>query len=263
VWANRLQSLSAAPTTRKVILPRRRANALRRLALAGLPLVVAGCTPASVTEQGRAIQSTYNLFLYIAAVVFVLVSGLVVWSVLRYRRRDDELPEQTHGHNTLELLWTLIPTVIVLGLFWVTLQTQDRVAEPASRPALTVDVTAFQWSWRFRYEESGAEVVGGPGNVPELVVPVGQPVRIRLRSADVVHSFYVPQTLFKRQAIPGITNEFDLTFEKVGIYHGQCTQFCGLAHADMVFRVRVVSQGEFQSWMANATRSGAPGQPGT
>jgi len=193
----------------------------------------------------------------------VVVSALVVWSVVRYRRRGDELPEQTHGNNTLELLWTLIPTVIVLGLFWVTLQAQDKVQTPASRPALTVDVTAFQWSWRFRYEDSGAEVVGGPGNVPELVVPVGQPVRIRLRSADVVHSFYVPQTLFKRQAIPGIASEFDLTFEKVGVYHGQCTQFCGLAHPDMVFRVRVVSQGEFQSWTASTTRSGSPGQPGT
>jgi cytochrome c oxidase subunit 2 len=236
---------------------------LRRLALAGLLLAVAGCAPNSVTEQGRAIQNAYNLFLYIAAVVFAVVSALVVWSVLRYRRRGDELPEQTHGNNTLELVWTLIPTVIVLALFWVTLQAQDRVTTPADRAALAVDATAFQWSWRFRYEESGAEVVGSPGNVPELVVPVGQPVRIKLRTADVVHSFYVPQTLFKRQAIPGITNEFDLTFEKVGIYHGQCTQFCGLAHADMTFRVHVVSQGEFQSWTANATRSGAPGKPGT
>jgi cytochrome c oxidase subunit 2 len=236
---------------------------LRRLALAGLPLAVAGCAPNSVTEQGRAIQNAYNLFLYIAAVVFAVVSALVVWSVLRYRRRGDELPEQTHGNNTLELVWTLIPTVIVLALFWVTLQAQDRVTTPADRAALTVDATAFQWSWRFRYEESGAEVVGSPGNVPELVVPVGQPVRIKLRTADVVHSFYVPQTLFKRQAIPGITNEFDLTFEKVGLYHGQCTQFCGLQHPDMVFRVRVVTQGEYQSWLAAARRSTAAGQPGT
>jgi cytochrome c oxidase subunit II len=236
---------------------------LRRLALAGLPLAVAGCVPNAVTEQGRAVQNAYNLFLYIGAVVFAVVSGLVIWSVVRYRRRGDELPEQTHGNNTLELVWTLIPTLIVLGLFWVTLQTQDKVLAPAGRSALSVDVTAFQWSWRFRYEESGAEVVGGTGTVPELVVPVGQPVRIKLRTADVVHSFYVPQTLFKRQAIPGITNEFDLTFEKVGIYHGQCAQFCGLAHPDMVFRVRVVNQGEFQSWMANATRSGSPGRPGT
>jgi cytochrome c oxidase subunit II len=236
---------------------------LRRLALAGLPLAVAGCVPNAITEQGRAVQGAYDLFLYIGAVVFAVVSGLVIWSVIRYRRRGDELPEQTHGNNTLELVWTLIPTLIVLGLFWVTLQTQDKVLAPAGRSALSVDVTAFQWSWRFRYEESGAEVVGGTGNVPELVVPVGQPVRIKLRTADVVHSFYVPQTLFKRQAIPGITNEFDLTFEKVGIYHGQCAQFCGLAHPDMVFRVRVVNQGEFQSWMANATRSGSPGRPGT
>jgi cytochrome c oxidase subunit 2 len=228
-----------------------------------LPLAAAGCVPNSVTEQGRAIHGAYNLFLYIAAVVFLVVSVLVLWSVVRYRRRGDDLPEQTHGNNTLELLWTLIPTVIVLGLFWVTLVAQDKVQTPADRPALTVDVTAFQWSWRFRHEESGAEVVGGPGSIPELVVPVGQPVRVRLRTTDVVHAFYVPQTLFKRQAIPGVTNEFDLTFEKVGIYHGQCTQFCGLAHADMAFRVRVVSQGEFQSWVASATRSGSPGRPGT
>jgi cytochrome c oxidase subunit 2 len=105
---------------------------------------------------------------------------------------------------------------------------------------------AFQWSRRFVYENT----------------PVGQPVRIKLRSADVVHSFFVPQTLFKRQAIPGIINEFDLTFDKVGLYHGQCTQFCGLAHTDMAFRVRVVSQGEYQQWLASAARTGATGPPG-
>jgi len=216
-----------------------------------------------VTEQGKAIYDTYNLFLYIAAVVFAVVSGLVIWSVIRYRRRGDELPQQTHGNTALELTWTLIPTLIVLLLFVVTIRTQDKVLEPSARPALTVDVTAFQWSWRFTYEGSGAEVLGSRGNVPEMVVPVGQPVRIKLHSADVVHSFYVPRTLFKRQAIPGVTSEFDLTFQEVGVYPGQCTQFCGLAHAEMLFRVRVVSQGEFQSWLATATRSGAPGQPGT
>jgi cytochrome c oxidase subunit 2 len=128
---------------------------------------------------------------------------------------------------------------------------------------LVWSMMAFQWSWRFAYEGQGVEVVGSPGNVPELVVPVGQPVRIRLRSADVVHSFYVPRTLFKRQAIPGRTTEFDLTFEKVGTYQGHCVQFCGLAHDDMLFRVRVVSPGEFQSWLAQASRSGSPSQPGT
>ena len=240
----------------------RRAPASPWLAVA-VALLAAGCTPQSVTEQGRAIYNLYNLFMYIAAVVFVVVSGLVIWSVVRYRRRDDELPTQTHGNNRLELLWTAIPAVIVLVLFGFTLRAQDRVLDQSGQADVNVTVTAFQWSWRFSYEGAGAEVVGTPEHIPELVVPVGQRVRVKLVSADVVHSFYVPQSLFKRQAIPGVTNEFDLTFDKTGLFHGQCTQFCGLQHTDMVFRVRVVSQGEYQSWLAAAARRGSAGQPGT
>jgi cytochrome c oxidase subunit 2 len=243
--------------------PRRRALAARRSALAALVLGAAGCAPQSVTEEGEAIHGLYNLFLYIAAVVFVLVSGLVIWSVVRYRRRDDELPKQTHGNNRLELTWTLIPTVIVLVLFVFTMQAQDKVLDQSGDADVDITVTAFQWSWRFTYEGTGAEVLGAPDRIPEMVVPVGQTIRVKLISADVVHSFYVPQTLFKRQAIPGTENEFDLTFEKEGLYHGQCTQFCGLQHPDMVFRVRVVTQGEYQSWLAAETRRGAAGQPGT
>jgi cytochrome c oxidase subunit II len=242
--------------------PRRRAPA-RWLVVAAVALVAAGCAPQSVTEQGRAVHSLYNLFLYIAAVVYVVVAALVIWSVIRYRRRNDELPRQTHGNNRLELAWTAIPLVIVLFLFVATIQAQNKVLDPVAQPAVRVTVTAFQWSWRFAYEGTGAEVIGSPEHIPELVVPVGQPVRVKLVSADVVHAFYVPQTLFKRQAIPGFTNEFDLTFEKVGLYHGQCTQFCGLQHPDMVFRVRVVTQGEYQRWLAAAMRSTAAGQPGT
>ncbi len=243
--------------------PRRRAPAVRWSALAALVLMAAGCAPQSVTEEGQAVYGLYNLFLYIAAVVFVVVSGLVIWSVVRYRRRDDVLPKQTHGNNRLELTWTLIPTVIVLVLFGFTLAAQERVLDDSGDPDVNVTVTAFQWSWRFTYEGTGAEIVGTPDTIPEMVVPVGQTIRVKLISADVVHSFYVPQTLFKRQAIPGTDNFFDLTFEKEGLYHGQCTQFCGLQHPDMVFRVRVVNQGQYQSWLAAETRRGAAGQPGT
>jgi cytochrome c oxidase subunit 2 len=243
--------------------PRRRVRAARWLVATALVPAIAGCAPNSVTEQGRAVYDLYNLFLYIAAVVYVVVAALVIWSVVRYRRRDDELPKQTHGNNRLELTWTAIPFVIVLFLFVVTLQAQNKVLDQAAQPGVNVTVTGFQWSWRFAYEGTGAEVIGSPERVPELVLPVGQTVRVKLESADVVHSFYVPQTLFKRQAIPGVTSEFDLTFEKVGLYHGACVQFCGLQHTDMVFRVRVVSQGEYQSWLADAARRGAAGQPGT
>jgi cytochrome c oxidase subunit II len=243
--------------------PRRRVPAVRWLAVTATVLVAAGCAPNSVTEQGKASQNLYLLFLYIAAVVYVTVAALVIWSVVRYRRRDDELPKQTHGNNRLELTWTLIPTVIVLVLFGFTLRAQDKVLDDSGQADVNVTVTAFQWSWRFTYEGTGAEVLGTPEHIPEMVVPVGQRVRVKLVSADVVHSFYVPQTLFKRQAIPGVTNEFDLTFEKTGLFHGQCALFCGLQHTDMVFRVRVVSQNEYQSWLAATARRGSAGQPGT
>jgi cytochrome c oxidase subunit II len=242
--------------------PSRRAPA-RWLAVTALVLAAAGCTPQSVTEQGQAIYNLYNLFMYIAAVVFVVVSGLVIWSVVRYRRRDDELPTQTHGNNKLELTWTVIPTVIVLFLFVVTIQAQDKVLDTAGDADIDLTVTAFQWSYRFTYEGTGAEVLGTPESVPEMVVPVGQRIRVKLVSADVVHTFYVPQTLFKRQAIPGTENVFDLTFDQEGLYHGQCTQFCGLQHTDMMYRVRVVTQGEYQSWLAETSRRGSAGQPGT
>ena len=161
--------------------PSRRAPA-RWLAVTALVLAAAGCTPESVTEQGQAIYNLYSLFLYIAAVVFVVVSGLVIWSVIRYRRRDDELPTQTHGNNRLELIWTAIPTVIVLVLFVFTIQAQNKVLDSPGEADVNVTATAFQWSWRFTYEGTGAEVVGGPETIPELVVPVGQRVRVRLVS---------------------------------------------------------------------------------
>jgi cytochrome c oxidase subunit II len=243
--------------------PRRRVPAVRWLAVTAIVLVAAGCAPDSVTEQGEAVHNLYLLFLYIAAVVYTVVAALVIWSVVRYRRRDDELPTQTHGNNRLELTWTLIPTVIVLVLFAFTLRAQDKVLDQSGQADVNVTVTAFQWSWRFTYEGTGAEVLGTPEHIPEMVLPVGQRVRVKLVSADVVHSFYVPQSLFKRQAIPGVTNEFDLTFDKTGLFHGQCTQFCGLQHTDMVFRVRVVSQNQYQSWLAAAARRGSAGQPGT
>jgi len=232
----------------------------RRLALAAVPLLAAGCAPAGVTSQGRATHDLYTLFLIVAAVVFGVVAVWLLWSIVRYRRRDDRLPEQTHGNTRLELLWTAIPLGLVIFLFVVTMRAQSTVLSDPPSP-LTVDVTAFTWSWQFDYEGSDRRVIGGPGpdNVPELVVPVGVPVHVKLRSADVVHSFYVPRALFKRQAIPGTTNQFDMTFQRVGLYHGQCAQFCGIAHSDMLFRVRVVPPNEFQRFLTGNRGGTTPG----
>jgi cytochrome c oxidase subunit 2 len=237
----------------------------RQILLAALALLVAslvaGCAPTPVTTEGREAHNAYNIFLYAAAVVFSVVAIWLLWSVLRYRRRGDALPAQTHGNTKLELLWTAIPLALVLFLFVVTIRAQHRIlTDPPSR--VTVDVTGFQWSWEFDYEGSDTQIIGAPGHVPELVVPVGVPIRMKLRSADVVHSFYVPRALFKRQAIPGTTNEFAMNFQRVGLYHGQCAQFCGLAHADMLFRIKVVSQDQFERFLTSG-RGGSPTGGGT
>jgi cytochrome c oxidase subunit 2 len=233
----------------------------RRLALAAVALLASGCAPGSVTSEGRATHDAYNVFLVAAAVVFGVVAVWLLWSIVRYRRTDDRLPSQTHGNTRLELLWTAIPLGLVIFLFVVTMRAQNIVLGDPPAP-LTIDVTAFQWSWQFDYEGSGQQVIGVPGKVPEMVVPVGVPIHIKLRSADVVHSFYVPRALFKRQAIPGTVNQFDMNFQRVGLYHGQCAQFCGVAHTDMLFRVRVVSQNDFQRFLTG-NRGGAPTGSGT
>jgi heme/copper-type cytochrome/quinol oxidase subunit 2 len=197
--------------------------------------------------------------LYMVTAFTIFLAGGVLALLVRAELAEQGL--QLMGENTYNQVFTMHGTLMIF-LFAATIQAQNKVLDPVAQPAVKVTVTGFQWSWRFTYEGTGAEVIGTPERVPELVLPVGQTVRVKLESADVVHSFYVPQTLFKRQAIPGITSEFDLTFEKVGLYHGACVQFCGLQHTDMVFRVRVLSQGEYQSWLA-AARRGAAGQPGT
>jgi cytochrome c oxidase subunit 2 len=151
--------------------------------------------------------------------------------------------------------WIGWGVALVVVLIAATVQAQHKVLRSA--PAeLPIKVTAFQWSWQFDYPD-GVRIVGQPKQRPTMVVPVARPVRIELSSADVVHSFYIPRTLFKRQAIPGFPSHFDLTFDQVGTYPGQCAQFCGVAHADMLFDVRVVSDSEFESWLRSSrTASG-------
>ncbi len=243
------------------------------LGLAGA-LVLAGCgSYPGATEQGRAIHSLYDLFFAVAAVIFVLVEGLIVWSAVRYRRRDDLLPPQFHGNNLLELAWTAIPLILVAVLFAISWQAIGKVDAKASSPRVTVVVQAFQWSWNFTY--AGVRVPTSPGTppqdltikgsiarLPELVLPVGEPIRVVEQSKDGIHSFYVPAFNFKRDAIPGRTNTFDVTIDRPGSYHGQCAQFCGLYHSKMLFRIRAMPPADYQAWLRQAVKQAAGGCPG-
>jgi len=131
-----------------------------------------------------------------------------------------------------------------------TFRTENKVDLVSSDPALVVNVTAFQWQWRFEYPRSGVNVIGRVEEPPTLVLPVGQTVRINLRATDVDHAFFIPDFLFKRDALPGFPNQFQLNIHRPGVYRGECAEFCGLNHADMNFAIRAVPPAEFRTWLA-------------
>ena len=166
----------------------------------------------AITDQGQASESLYAFIFWIAVAIFVLVEGLIIFAVLRYRRRkgDDELPVQTHGSMPFELAWTIVPFIIVVALFVLSENTQQKVDASTPNPPLTVDVTGFQWQWTFDYKDQGLSFTGQGTDGPTMVLPVGEDVHFRLHSNDVIHSFYVPAFFFKKDVVPGRTNEFDL-----------------------------------------------------
>jgi cytochrome c oxidase subunit 2 len=209
--------------------------------------------PTGGTQQGQEVSQIYPLIFLIAVGVFVLVEGLLVIIVLRFRRRptDANLPTQTHGNNLLEVTWTLIPALIVAWMFYLTVDGLGKIQTlSASPPAVVVDVTGFQWQWTFDYPNQGNLSFTGTGTTgPEMVVPTNESIRIRLHSRDVIHSFYVPLFNYKLDVIPGRVNEFEITVDEPGTYGGQCAEFCGLGHADMFFSVRAVIRADFDAWV--------------
>jgi cytochrome c oxidase subunit 2 len=250
---------------------------MRRARLIGIVLlavlVLAGCgTLTPVTEQGRDIQGLYNILFVAAAIVFVLVEAAIVFSVVRYRRRSDMLPPQFHGNNLLEVVWTVVPLLIVATLFVLGWGVLSKVDARADNPRVTVNIVGFQWQWQFTYQgervplpadqpPQDLTIKGTIAKPPVMVLPVGEPIRFTTEAQDVIHSFYVREFLFKRDAFPGHVNTFDLTITKPGIFGGQCTEYCGLAHQAMRFTVRAVSRPEFDAWLATAKKQAASGCP--
>ncbi len=222
-----------------------------------LMLLLAGCLlpPDPATQAGQAVFNLYLVVLALAAIVFFGVEGFILYAVFRYRRKpgDDVLPEQLHGNNKVEVIWTLIPTVIVLVLFVASMITLNQVEARSEEPGVTIEVEGFQWSWTFRYPE-GAVVSVQRGQPPTLMVPVGEPVRLVLNSLDVNHAFYVPQFLLKRDLIPvgenGNPNELEFVVSEEGTYSGQCAEFCGTAHADMIFVVDAMPRAAYDEAIA-------------
>ena len=218
--------------------------------LVAIAVGTAGCVPTPVTAEGREVASLYTLFLGAAAVVAAIVVGSTTWAIVRYRRRSDELPRQTYGNTRLEAIWTLLPALTVVVLFVAGFLVLLRLESRAAAPGAEVEVTAYRWGWSFTYPAADVRVsgIGLPG--PEIVLPVDEPVRVRMTGADVIHSFYVPEFLFKRDANPGRVTEFEFTIEEEGTYRGQCAEFCGIYHARMPFSIVAVPRADYDAWLA-------------
>jgi cytochrome c oxidase subunit 2 len=230
--------------------------------------------PAATTAEGAEIRGLYDVVFLFAAVIFLVVEALIVFAVVRYHRRptDTELPPQIHGNNLLEIVWTLIPTAIVLFLFvisWQTLNNVDRV--DAANP-IQIRAVASRFQWGFEYLSPDGSKVVFKQFAPELVVPAGQKVHLRLQSPDVIHAFYVPQFLFKRDVVPGKENTFDFTVDPADAgqtFRGQCAELCGEGHWVMQFTVQAKTPADYQAWLQQqvqqaaqqqAQQSGQPGQ---
>ena len=234
----------------------------RRAGLAALAFLGTGCSasfgmPRGATEQGADIFRLWQIFFITAIPVAGVVYGLIFWSVIRYRRRRSEDPDalgsQFRGNHRLEFVYMGIPILIVVGLFAASAAVEVRVGHVSSDPAVVVNVEAYQWGWRFTYSGQGVTVVSPPSGEfvagPQMVLPLDQTTRIVLTSNDVIHAFWVPDFLYKHDAIPGRTFAFDITPTRTGTFYGECAEFCGLNHAYMTFSVRVVQPAEFAMWL--------------
>ncbi|HET9002945.1 MAG TPA: cytochrome c oxidase subunit II [Gemmatimonadaceae bacterium] len=232
------------------IRPRRRLHAALTAALA---LALAGCSadkyPNTIfeptTEFNREVLSIFHSLFFWSALVFVLVEVALIWVMWRYRRREGAPePRHVHGNTTLEIAWTLIPAVILIVIAVPTVRAIFRTQAKAVPGALQVQVIGHQWWWEFRYPQYGITTAN------ELYLPIGRTVNFELKTADVIHSFWIPRLGGKRDLVSNHTNYLWFTPDSVSenAFNGSCNEYCGASHANMRFRAFTVTPAEFEQW---------------
>ena len=209
-----------------------------------------------VTNQAPRILSLWQGAWIAAFSVGAVVWGLILWSVVAYRRRRSEngLPAQTRYNVPIEVLYTVVPLIMVAVFFFFTARDEDRIMRTSANPDHQITVTGIQWSWQFTYvSDAGqnATVTGTPAKPPTLVLPQGESVKFSLVSNDVIHSFWVPAFLFKMDVIPGQHNQFEIVPKKIGTYAGRCAELCGQDHSRMLFNVKIVSPADYEKYIAD------------
>ena len=193
----------------------------------------------------------FDVLLWVMLVVFVLVEGALVYAAIKFRRRPgDPLPKQVHGNTVLEITWTVIPTILILALGVWSVQTLFELDKPpAGSDVLEIAATGHQWWFEFEYPDAdGNGTFVTTAN--ELRVPVNRPVHVDLHSDDVLHSFWIPRLAGKVDMVPTRNNHLWFQSDEIGVFHGQCAELCGRAHALMKFRVQVLSEDDYLAWVS-------------
>ncbi|MCD9197510.1 aa3-type cytochrome oxidase subunit II [Aeromicrobium wangtongii] len=243
-------------------------------------VVLSGCSPDADSDLARLAlpvgasdRSQYIWELWLGAwiavlVIFLVVFGLIIYSMIRYRRRsDDEIPAQIRYNLPIEALYTFAPVIVVAVFFFHTVTSQNDVLERVDNPDHSIEVIGSQWQWAFNYIDEdatdGEDVfdVGTPAQPAELWLPVDESVRFTLKSPDVIHSFWIPEFYFKLDVVPGKVNSFDMTPTRTGVFTGRCAELCGLYHSRMIFKAHVVTRAEYDAHLAELEKAGQTGRP--
>jgi cytochrome c oxidase subunit 2 len=245
----------------------------RRLKAVGLGasvlLLTSACTlddflrmglPEPASEEGPIIESLWTNSWLAAWIVGIFVWGLMFYAIVRFRQKNvDDLPEQVKYNLPIEILYTVAPLVMIVVLAIFTWQDQEKLTNLTDRPTQTVGVVGFRWSWTFNYLDEQVYEIGTPGERPVLYLPIDETVRFELTSPDVIHGFWVPAFYQKMDVVPGRTNKFEVTPNKLGTYAGKCTELCGVDHARMLFEVKVVTRAEFDAYTQELRDRGQTG----
>jgi cytochrome c oxidase subunit II len=258
--------------------------AVRAGVLAAGVLCLTGCTndtftrlgfPNPVTEQGNTVVTLWQGSWIAGLAVGAVVWGLILWAVVFHRKRGNKLPPQVRYNMPIEIMYTAVPFVLIAVFFYYTAKDENYIDNLPKNPQVVVDVTGFQWTWQFNYPQyNNVESIGamwnpgdptltGPhpqqqdpitdqsaGGLPVLEIPVGETVQFNLTSVDVVHAFWVPEFLFKRDVVPDHPNHFSITATRTGEFLGHCSELCGIYHSRMLFWLKIVSPQQFQQDMS-------------
>jgi cytochrome c oxidase subunit II len=240
----------------------------RAVLAAALLTVTTGCKstaltrlglPVPVTKQGAVTLTLWQGSWTAAWIVGAAVWGLIIWAVIFHRKRGDRIPDQVRYNLPIEMMYTVLPFIMVGVLFFFTARDENYVDKLSQNPQVVVNVTGFQWSWEFDYPQykvpsTSVGVVSErglpwPSKLPVMEIPVGETVRFNLASIDVIHAFWVDPFEFKRDVLPGHPNHFEVTATRTGTFTGRCSELCGLYHSRMLFTLKIVSQQQFKQWI--------------